>query len=34
MTDRKVENINTKEDIEILNPGAFTYNWLDDEGNG
>jgi len=32
LTDRKIENINTKEDIEILNPGTFSYEWLDEEG--
>ena len=34
LTEKKVENINTKEDIEVLNPGTFGYSWLDDEGNG
>jgi hypothetical protein len=24
--------VNTKEDIEILNPGTFSYGWLDEEG--
>ena len=34
LTEKKVENINTKEDIEVLNPGNFGYSWLDDEGTG
>ena len=29
LNEKKVENITTKEDIEILNPGNFTYAWLD-----
>lgn len=29
LTDKKIENIISKEDIEQLNPGSFNYNWLD-----
>lgn len=34
LTDKIVENITTKEDIEQLNPGVFGYSWLDEEGTG
>ena len=28
LTDKKAENITTKEELEQLNPGAFNYNWV------
>ena len=34
LTEKKVENINTKAEIELLHPGTFGYAWLDEEGNG
>lgn len=30
LTDKKIENIRSKADIEILNPGVFNYDWLDE----
>jgi hypothetical protein len=31
LTDKKVEGITTKEDLEQLNPGTFSYDWVVDE---
>ena len=34
MTTKKVEIPTTKEELELLNPGDFSYEWVDDEGDG
>ena len=34
LTDKKAENILTKEDVEMLNPGTFNYGWIDEEESG
>lgn len=34
LTEKKAENINTKEDVEQLNPGTFSFEWIDQENNG
>jgi hypothetical protein len=34
LSDKKAENIGSKEDVEVLNPGPFSYGWLDEEGSG
>lgn len=33
LTEKKVENITTREELQVLDPGAFGYGWLED-GNG
>ena len=30
----ETENILTKEDVEMLNPGTFYYGWIDEEESG
>lgn len=34
LTEKRLENIHSKADIEQVNPGSFNYSWLDEEGNG
>jgi hypothetical protein len=28
LTEKKAENPTTKEELELLNPGEFSYHWL------
>ena len=31
LSEKKVESITTKEELEQLNPGSFSYSWLEDD---
>lgn len=34
LTDKKMENINSKQDVEQLSPKEYSFAWLDQGGNG